>query len=113
LRLLPVLVFLSVAGAVVAAFFLTRNVVADQERRILRDRTAEIAQLLTGALADLSASLRPVAVASRLGGRPHSCRRRVRSAARSVREPSRSSVATAGRSGSWSRSGQGCGAGRR
>jgi signal transduction histidine kinase len=61
-------VLVALAGATLVAFLVTRNVVSDQEDRILHERTGEITLLLQSAVEDLSASLRPVALAARLGG---------------------------------------------
>jgi signal transduction histidine kinase len=64
----PALVAVVLAAAVAAAFVIVRSAVDDQNDRILEGRTGEVALLLKAAVGDLSDSMRPLGVASRLGG---------------------------------------------
>ena len=56
------------ALAAVAAFLVTRSNVNNQNRRLLRERTGEVALLLQSAVGNLPTSLQPLGVAQRLGG---------------------------------------------
>jgi signal transduction histidine kinase len=69
-RVLPLLVPLVLALAAFAAFFASRAGVDDQEKRILRERTAEVKLILENAVANIPSSLRSLGVASRLGDDP-------------------------------------------
>ncbi len=66
-RRLPLLVLVVLVGLAVAAFVLARRTVDEQERRILDERTGEVALVLESALAQVPASVRPLGVAARLG----------------------------------------------
>ncbi len=55
-------------GGVVAAFVTVRSAVADQNHRLLRERTGEVGLLLQSAVTELPASLRPLGVAATLAG---------------------------------------------
>jgi signal transduction histidine kinase len=65
---LPVVVAVVVLGAVAAAFVTVRHAVADQNHRILRERTGEVGLLLQSAVGELPTSLRPLGVAASLAG---------------------------------------------
>ena len=65
---LPAVVFIVLALAAVAAFLVTRSNVNNQNRRLLRERTGEVALLLQSAVGNLPTSLQPLGVAQRLGG---------------------------------------------
>ncbi|HEY2870191.1 MAG TPA: hypothetical protein VGJ11_11805, partial [Gaiellales bacterium] len=67
-RLLPAAVFVVLALAAVVVFFVVRSNVDNQNRRLLRERTGEVALLLQSAVGNLPTSLQPLGVAQRLGG---------------------------------------------
>ena len=67
-RLLPAAVFVVLALAAVIVFFVVRSNVDNQNRRLLRERTGEVALLLKSAVGNLPTSLQPLGVAQRLGG---------------------------------------------
>ena len=69
-HLLPAAVFVVLAFAAVIVFFVVRSNVDNQNRRLLRERTGEVALLLKSAVGNLPTSLQPLAVAQRLGGTP-------------------------------------------
>src|ERR1700689_2189734 len=62
LRLLSVAVLVVLAGVVAAAALTTRNVVRDQERLILRERTGEAADVLVSAFTGVQSSLQLLGV---------------------------------------------------
>jgi signal transduction histidine kinase len=62
LRLLSVAVLVVLAGVVAAAALTTRNVVRDQERLILRERTGEVADVLVSAFSGVQSSLQLLGV---------------------------------------------------
>jgi signal transduction histidine kinase len=66
--LLPAAVLVGLSVAALAAFLVVRQAVADQEHRLLRERTNEAALVLQGLIGDVSASMRSLGVAARLGG---------------------------------------------
>jgi signal transduction histidine kinase len=66
LRLVSVVVLLTVGGVTVVASVATRNVVRDQERLILRERTAEVAALLATAVTSVQPSLQSLGTIARL-----------------------------------------------
>jgi signal transduction histidine kinase len=65
--LLPAGVLVGLSIAALAAFLVVRQAVADQEHRLLRERTNEAALVLQGLIGDVSASMRSLGVAARLG----------------------------------------------
>lgn len=67
-RLLPAAVFVVLSLAAVIVFFVVRSNVDNQNRRLLRERTGEVALLLQSAVGNLPTSLQPLGVAQRLGG---------------------------------------------
>lgn len=67
-RLLPAAVFAALALAAVGAFLVVRANVANQNKRLLRERTGEVALLLQSAVGNLPTSLQSLGVAQRLGG---------------------------------------------
>ncbi len=67
-RLLPAVVAVVLVGAVAAGFFTVRHNVANQNHRLLQERTGEVGLLLQSAVAELPASLRPLGVAATLAG---------------------------------------------
>jgi signal transduction histidine kinase len=67
-RALPAAVFIVLALAAVAAFLIVRSNVNNQNKRLLRERTGEVALLLQSAVGNLPTSLQPLGVAQRLGG---------------------------------------------
>ncbi len=67
-RLLPAAVFCVLAAAAIAAFVVVRANVHNQNTRLLRERTGEVALLLQSAVGNLPTSLQPLGVAQRLGG---------------------------------------------
>jgi signal transduction histidine kinase len=67
-RLLPAAVFVVLSLAAVIVFFVVRSNVDHQNRRLLRERTGEVALLLQSAVGNLATSLQPLGVAQRLGG---------------------------------------------
>jgi hypothetical protein len=67
-RLLPAAVFVALSLAAVVVFFVVRSNVDNQNRRLLRERTGEVALLLQSAVGNLPTALRPLGVAQRLGG---------------------------------------------
>jgi signal transduction histidine kinase len=67
-RVLPAAVLIVLALAAVAAFLVVRSNVNNQNRRLLRERTGEVALLLRSAVGNLPTSLQPLGVAQRLGG---------------------------------------------
>jgi len=69
-RLLPAAVFVVLALAAVIVFFVVHNNVDSQNRRLLRERTGEVALLIQSAVSNLPTSLQPLGVAQRLGGTP-------------------------------------------
>jgi len=69
-RLLPAAVFVVLALAAVIVFFVVHNNVDSQNRRLLRERTGEVALLIQSAVRNLPTSLQPLGVAQRLGGTP-------------------------------------------
>jgi signal transduction histidine kinase len=67
-RLLPAAVFVVLTAAAIAAFLVVRSNVHNQNSRLLRERTGEVALLLQSAVGNLPTSLQPLGVAQRLGG---------------------------------------------
>jgi signal transduction histidine kinase len=67
-RLLPAAAFAVFALAAIAAFLIVRGNVHNQNTRLLRERTGEVALLLQSAVGNLPTSLQPLGVAQRLGG---------------------------------------------
>jgi signal transduction histidine kinase len=67
-RLLPAAVFVLLAAAAVGAFLVARTNVNNQNKKLLRERTGEVALLLQAAVGNLPTSLQPLGVAQRLGG---------------------------------------------
>ena len=67
-RLLPAAVFVTLALAAVVGFLVVRSNVGNQNRRLLRERTGEVALLIQSAVSNLPTSLQPLGVAQRLGG---------------------------------------------
>jgi len=67
-RLLPAAVFAVLTLAAIVAFVVVRSNVDNQTRRLLRERTGEVALLVQSAAGDLPTSLQPLGVAQRLGG---------------------------------------------
>jgi len=67
-RLLPAAVFIVLVAAALAVFVVVRTNVDNQNRRLLRERTGEVALVLQSAVGNLSTSLQPLGVAQRLGG---------------------------------------------
>ncbi len=67
-RLLPAAVFILLVAAALAVFLVVRSNVNNQNRRLLRERTGEVALLLQSAVGNLPTSLQPLGVAQRLGG---------------------------------------------
>jgi signal transduction histidine kinase len=67
-RLLPAAVFAALALAAVGAFLVVRANVANQNKRLLRERTGEVALLLQSAVGNLPTSLQSLGVTQRLGG---------------------------------------------
>ena len=60
-------VLLVLAGTSIALFAVSRNLVDDQERRLLSERTAEVAALLSNSVNNISSSLQvlaPIAASS-------------------------------------------------
>ena len=67
-RLLPAAVFVVLSLAAVIVVFVVRSNGDNQNRRLLRERTGEVALLLQSAVGNLPTSLQPLGVAQRLGG---------------------------------------------
>jgi signal transduction histidine kinase len=67
-RLLPAGVFVVLALAALAAFVVVHTNVNNQNKRLLRERTGEVALVLKSAVGNLPTSLQPLGVAQRLGG---------------------------------------------
>jgi len=67
-RLLPAAVFAALTLAAIVAFVVVRSNVDNQNRRLLRERTGEVALLVQSAVTNLPTSLQPLGVAQRLGG---------------------------------------------
>jgi signal transduction histidine kinase len=67
-RLLPVAVAVVLLGAVAAAFITVRHNIANQNHRLLQERTGEVGLLLQSAVTELPTSLRPLGVAATLAG---------------------------------------------
>jgi hypothetical protein len=67
-RLVPLAVAVVLLGAVAAAFITVRHNVANQNHRLLQERTGEVGLLLQSAVAELPTSLRPLGVAATLAG---------------------------------------------
>ena len=67
-RLLPAAVFCVLAAAAIAGFLVVRTNVHNQNTRLLRERTGEVALLLQSAVGNLPTSLQSLGVAQRLGG---------------------------------------------
>jgi len=61
-------VFVTLALAAVVGFLVVRSNVGNQNRRLLRERTGEVALLIQSAVSNLPTSLQPLGVAQRLGG---------------------------------------------
>ncbi|HEX3331044.1 MAG TPA: ATP-binding protein [Gaiellales bacterium] len=60
--------FVTLALAAVVGFLVVRSNVGNQNRRLLRERTGEVALLVQSAVSNLPTSLQPLGVAQRLGG---------------------------------------------
>ena len=67
-RVLPAAVFIALTLAAIIGFLVVRSNVDNQNRRLLRERTGEVALLIQSAAGNLPTSLQPLAVAQRLGG---------------------------------------------
>jgi signal transduction histidine kinase len=67
-RLLPAAVFCVLTAAAIAGFLVVRTNVHNQNTRLLRERTGEVALLLQSAVGNLPTSLQSLGVAQRLGG---------------------------------------------
>jgi signal transduction histidine kinase len=67
-RLLPAAAFIVLALAAIAGFLVVRSSVHNQNTRLLRERTGEVALLLKSAVGNLPTSLQSLGVAQRLGG---------------------------------------------
>jgi signal transduction histidine kinase len=67
-RLLPAAVFCVLTAAAIAAFLVVRTNVHNQNTRLLRERTGEVALLLQSAVGNLPTSLQSLGIAQRLGG---------------------------------------------
>ena len=67
-RLLPVAVAVVLLGAVAAAFITVRQNIANQNHRLLQERTGEVGLLLQSVVVEIPASLRPLGVAATLAG---------------------------------------------
>jgi signal transduction histidine kinase len=69
-RLLPAAAFVVLALAAIAGFLIVRSNVHNQNRRLLDERTGEVALLLQSAVGNLPTSLQSLGLAQRLGGTP-------------------------------------------
>src|SRR6185437_11251970 len=67
-RLLPAAVFAALTLAAIVAFVVVRSNVDNQNRRLLRERTGEVALLVQSAVTNLPTSLQPLVDAQRRGG---------------------------------------------
>jgi signal transduction histidine kinase len=65
-RPLPLVVLTVLVAATVAASLIVHRVVAEQEKRLLRERTAEVALILQNSISTLGSSMRTLAVAADL-----------------------------------------------